>query len=482
MDKMTPQELLYVSRALARHIHFHFHDDAVATYEAAKITWVEWDDLLRLALPPDASIIIPIVPSELIKPVTWTVPFRGTTVTFWNRLPLPEGWQCDDANSPLWYRSPQGHFMPAWDLVGTAFDLLTMQEERVSGCRDPMGRSVARMSPRHADGRLQVPFINNSAAVLIDHCLRQDCGGDASAVSFAKPVSVCLSHDLDQLRGDDFWTQAARFWRFLLPLRRFRAPNFSALGHVFVNLLQPRKFFMDDLLAMVSAEKSHGFRSINYVLCGKRGRFGARTKFSMIGRYLREVFLDCDIGIHYNHGTLGYAELFNQQKKDINTLTSIVPVAGRAHYLQIDPQTSFQFWESQGIQIDESLGYPDAVGYRAAIAGPFKPFDESRQREGAIISLPLIAMDSAIAGQFGQAYADEIEMLVQHLSVVGGTFTLLFHPGMFANPEHPETQGMYKRILTILEKYNAVSKTAVEILADVKHIDAELQLKVGRHA
>ena len=230
MVMMTPRELGFVRRALARHIHFHFHDDAVASYKATTVAWVEWDDLVRLALPPDASIIIPIAPRELIEPVTWTVPFRGTTLTFWNRLPVPEGWQCDDADSPLWYRSPQGHLTPAWDLAGTTLDLLTMQEERVSGRRDRMGRSVASMSPRHADGRLQVPFINNSVAVLVDQCLLQDRGADASVVPFAKPVSVCLSHDLDQLRGDDFWTQAARIWRFLLPLRRFRAPNFSALG------------------------------------------------------------------------------------------------------------------------------------------------------------------------------------------------------------------------------------------------------------
>ena len=55
---MTPQELDYVRRAIARHIHFHFHGDSVATYEATTIAWVEWDNLVRLALPPDASIVI----------------------------------------------------------------------------------------------------------------------------------------------------------------------------------------------------------------------------------------------------------------------------------------------------------------------------------------------------------------------------------------------------------------------------------------
>ena len=141
-----------------------------------------------------------------------------------------------------------------------------------------------------------------------------------------------------------------------------------------------------------------------------------------------------------------------------------MPIAGRAHYLQMDSQTSFQFWESQGIQIDESLGYPDAVGYRAGIAGPFRPFDRTKEGETSIISLPLIAMDSAIALRFGTDFEIAIDSMVHHLSVVGGTFSLLFHPGMFANPEHPETMGMYERILEIFQKYGAVSMTPLSLL------------------
>ena len=101
------------------------------------------------------------------------------------------------------------------------------------------------------------------------------------------------------------------------------------------------------------------------------------------------------------------------------------------------------------------------------IAGPFKPFDPGSQKEASIISLPLVAMDSAIAFHFGEEYEAAIEALVRHLSVVGGTFTLLFHPGMFANPEHPETEGMYERNLDIFVRYNAVSKTPLAILSEI---------------
>ena len=265
---MTPQELQYVRRTIERHIEFHFHEKAVASYKAADIAWIEWDAVCGEGWSEDALIIIPIVPKDLPRQVTWNVPFRDTSLVLWNRLPLPEGWQCDHDEAPLWYRGPQGHFMPAWDLVGTAFDLLTMQEERASQRRDAMGRALASMSPRQADGRLQVPLINNSAAALVDVCLRQQYAGQAASVAFAKPVSVCLSHDLDQLRGDDFWTQAARLWRFLSPLRHLRMPRFSALGSIVDNCLRPRRYFMDDLLAMIAAERARAFRSINYVLAG----------------------------------------------------------------------------------------------------------------------------------------------------------------------------------------------------------------------
>lgn len=467
MVRMTQQEQEYVQRSITRHINFHFHENAVVSYRAADIAWIEWNDLCRHEWPEKASILIPIVPKNIVQQATWSVPFRGTTLVLWDRLPLPDGWKCDNEDFPLWYRSPQGQLMPAWDLAGTALDLLSMQEERVSGRRDKMGRSIAGMSPRHADGRLMVPMVNNSAAVLVDQCLRILQGNDALSVPFAKPVSVCLSHDLDQLRGDDLWTQAARLWRFVLPLTRFRTPDFASLIGVFANLVRPREYFMDDLLGMMAAEQSRGFTSINYVLCGKRGRYGARTSLRFITRYLREIVPQGDIGMHYNHNTLHQPDAFKRQHMQIKDLTNCMPVAGRAHYLLMDPQTSFHFWEAQGIEIDESLGYPDAVGYRAGIAGPFKPFDQGSQKEASITSLPLVAMDSAIAAQFAEVYEDAIEHMVGHLSVVGGTFSLLFHPGMFANPEHPETAGMYERLLDIFLQYNAVSKTPQVILKEV---------------
>ena len=460
------RQMDYVARTIARHVDVHFDAQAAACFRQADIVWCRWHDLRRIAGGLANAIIIPINPPHMSPDACWDVAFRGTSLVLWNRIALPDGsWQPDSEAAPLWYCGPNGLRMPAWDLAGTMFDLLTMGEEHRSSQRDLFGRSVAAMSPRAGDGRLAVPMVNNSVAVLVDQSMRLVHGHKAMAMPFAKPMTVCLSHDLDQLRGDDMWTVLAGLWRVALPVRHGRLPSLAALRTLTESLWSPRRYFMDDLLGMIAAEARFGFRSVSYVLCGRRGRYGARTASRHIRRYLPEIASHCEIGMHYNYDTRRDEEAFQLQRRQIADMTGQLPSAGRAHYLLMDPRTSFRFWAGQGVDIDESLGYPDAVGYRAGIAGAFRAFDFENGTELPIVCLPLVAMESAIAADFGSDYFAGIESMVKHLSVVGGTFTLLFHPGMFGNPAHPETAGMYDRLLKLFESHGAVSMTPAQFLA-----------------
>ena len=212
---------------------------------------------------------------------------------------------------------------------------------------------------------------------------------------------------------------------------------------------------MDDLLKMINLEKKFGYKSISYVLCGKRGRYGARTSLKYIKKYLSEIPPGFEIGMHYNYDTHLDKKSFLQQKDQIENIIGCDISSGRAHYLQMDFNKSYKFWKEMGIEYDESFGYSDKVGYRAGIAGPFLPYDIHSENSLNIISIPLIAMDSCIVNNFGKSSLIEIEKHIAHLNEVGGTFTLLFHPGRHENEEYKETKGMYQLILEIFKKYDA---------------------------
>ncbi len=454
---IRPAEVSYLKRQLDRHIRLHFHPDAAAAYNNAKVLWVDWNKIGQVGEVECGTLIIPVLESSTeVSHDTWEIDFRGTKLVFWGGLPAPnDSWQVDDTKKSLWYSNEQGAFLAAWNLVGILLDLLTLKEEISSLQRDKHGRFVGEMSPRCKDDLLTVPIFNNAAAVLVDRCLSDQAPSTYRNKPFAKPINLCLSHDLDQLRGDDFWTQLSRVGRMIAPMARLKMPNLSQLKFIIVNALYPRKSFMDDLLEMIEVEKEFGFRSIQYVLCGRKGRYGARTSTKYYRQYLNEIPADWPIGIHYNYDTHLHDKQFRAQKNEVESITGTSITAGRAHYLRMEPKSSFSFWSKMGIQIDESLGYPDKVGYRAGIAGPFHPYDTKAQEELPILSLPLVTMDSCIGDNLGAEAIEKIEEHVAHLSVVGGTFTLLFHPGRFDNAEFPKTQLMYRQLLELFHRYGA---------------------------
>ena len=164
---------IYVARTIARHVDVHFDAQAAACFRQADIVWCSWHEVGRIAGGSANAIIIPINPPHMSPDACWDVAFSGTSLVMWNRIARPDGsWQPDSEAAPLWYHGPNGLRMPAWDLAGTMFDLLTMGEEHRSSKRDLFGRSVAAMSPRAGDGRLAVPMVNNSVAVLVDQSMR----------------------------------------------------------------------------------------------------------------------------------------------------------------------------------------------------------------------------------------------------------------------------------------------------------------------
>lgn len=459
-------EIDYLTGTIERHIRIHFHPASVSAYKNSNILYLPYEEILSRTDLQRGTIIIPVLShADFLLSGSWTLNFRGTEIVLWDLVAPPSSdWTIDDEKSPLWYDNGAGVFMAAWDMVGILFNLLTFKEERLPTKKDKHGRFVGAMSPRLKNSLLDRPIFNDSVALLVDRCCRNTSPKSWQTVLFTKPINICLSHDLDQLRGDDFWTQIARVGRMLRPLKRLKLPHFSQLGFIWENIMNPRKSFMDDLLKMIEVEREYGFRSVQYVLCGSRGRYGARTGSNYIKEYLPEIPSDSEIGIHYNYDTHLNEKEFLNQKTELESIIGQKITSGRAHYLRMDSNLSFKFWDDMGIRLDESLGYPDRVGYRAGIAGSFFPFDQKLLGQLEILSLPLVAMESCIVNTYESSGISEVEKHISHLSIVGGTFSLLFHPGRHDSNEFPATNGMYREILKVFHKYKANSLLPCDIL------------------
>lgn len=461
---MLIEEVRYLDLVIREHIKRFFSDDALNAFNAVPLNWCT----TREAVDPNRpGLYIPIDQAiEIPSKNFWRVQFGDSTLTLCNSLDAPSPiWQLESSKAPMWYLHPCGAVMPAWNLAPTLFELLTLKEERLCSERDIHGRFIGSMSPRDGLGLLETPIFNDSVAALVAACIGISRNGRPDLIlkkgSVAQPILI-LSHDLDQLRGNDVWTMGARLLRSFTS----RGGVFRKLQYIWfaiINTVFPLRYYFDNIIGMIEVERMLGFTSSLYILNGTGGRFGARSGVDLIPAVAAVTPKGWDLGLHYNYDTHLDQSKFRAQKLELESILGRNVKAGRAHYLRFNSDLSWCFYDDMGIRADESLGYYDRIGYRAGIAGPFHPYDHRTGQAVSLIEIPLVMMDSTLVEQYSDDPVSAFEMHLRHLSEVGGAVSLLFHPGQFNNPEYPEMLGLYRRLLGKAHEIGARTINAADL-------------------
>jgi len=464
---MMTVEAQYLWDQMKRHASRFFTSEAARSLQRAKIYFGPYKEMLALR---EKAIAIPTdLPSTIAPRDIYTVAFNGTQVTLWNKLPRPEGSQwvgLPDEEAPVWYQHEKGAVVPAWNLFANVFGLLTFREEMEIATRDSHGRFVAEMSPRCKTGLLEVPAFNEAVALVIAGCLglERENRPVFDLTNCLTSPGVILSHDVDILLGNDLWTQGIRFYRIFAPLGRLKRPNLANAKWIVANFKQPGKYYLDDIKRLVDAERLHGARSSFYLLNGAAGRFGARSGSSMISEAVKKIPNGWNTGMHYNYDTFLSEDRFQRQVSELSDILRARPVSGRGHYLRFDARESFRFLLGQGILCDETAGYADRIGYRCGIAGFFQPFDETQGKALPIWEIPLAIMESNLVEQYQGGAVEAFSSMLRHVSKVGGALSVLFHPGLYCNPEFPETAGLYDHLLAAIARERAVAISCRDLL------------------
>lgn len=463
----TERRTEYLWRQIFRHLWLFFDRKGVASVDRSLVVFGPYAHMTSLREP---VIAIPSdIPYSIVADDAYKVPFNETHLTVWNRLapPTGNGWHALPSEAtPLWYVHDSGTHLPAWNLFGNLFGLLTFQEERELSVRDRHGRFTGTCSPRAERGLLEVPAFNEAVAVLAAACvgLRRSGRATFSLDGLVKPPAVILSHDCDILLGNDRWTQAVRAARIVLPLFKMRPPHLVNVWWILRNYVRPRDYYFDNVPGMINLERQFGFRSTFYVLNGTSGRFGARSGSRILPELVSAIPPEWPTGIHYNYDTFLNASRFAKQKQELTTLLDHVPLLGRAHYLRFDAERSPAFLATHGLPCDESAGFSDRIGYRCGTAGCFQPYDFSAESAVDLLEIPMVIMEDTLQLQHGDKAFAVFEKMLLHLGRVGGALSLNVHPGVFHNPEIPRMLGFYHRLLCVCRDCGARGMSASALI------------------
>ena len=329
-------------------------------------------------------------------------------------------------SAEAWEQIERGE-RPSGDEVAECFFQLARLEER-DGRRDVHGRFLAAHSSLDP---LDPPLERLRRRLRIE-----------PPRPFGARFAVALTHDVDTPWR---WTRvgvrgaAARLKRNALGGRAGPAIREArALARAPLHKLRrtdPNWRFEE----IVQGERARGASSTFFVIAAHRhpADGAAPDAYERLRPRVVETLREsgAEIGLHGSYTAADDPELLGEEKQALERLAG--PLAGhRYHYLRVDPHRNLAPLEALGFHYDTTLGFADALGFRAGIAHPFRPWDVERDRPLDLFEIPLAAMDVTLAeerylGLPARAAAPRLARLLDWASEHGGAFSILWHPDRF---------------------------------------------------
>jgi hypothetical protein len=269
-------------------------------------------------------------------------------------------------------------------------------------------------------------------------------------------LTVALTHDVDSpwrwtpigLRG-----AAARLKREVLQARLAPAlREATALAAAPVHRVRGTdpNWRFDEIVAL---ERNRGARGSTFFLLAAHHDphdGAAPDAYDELRPKLVETILGAgaEVGLHGSYTAADDASVLAEEKAKLETLAG--PVEGhRYHYLRGDPHRNITQLD---FRYDTTLGFPDAVGFRAGIARPFHPWDFERESPAKVLEIPLAAMDATLAeerylGLSARRAEPCLTALLDWAAVNGGAFSILWHPDRFDPLSSGGWDRLYSRVL-----------------------------------
>ena len=141
------------------------------------------------------------------------------------------------------------------------------------------------------------------------------------------------------------------------------------------------------------------------------------------------------VGIHPSYRSSNQPELFRIEAERLAEITGAAVRHSRQHFLRFRMPETFRQLRLAGITHDYSMGYADAVGWRAGTNFAFSWYDLELEEATSLMIHPFAAMDVTLKNYL---HLDPVEAkqavlaLSRNLQPFGGPFMLLWHNTSFA--------------------------------------------------
>ncbi|MBM3920375.1 MAG: hypothetical protein FJ347_04015 [Sphingomonadales bacterium] len=135
-------------------------------------------------------------------------------------------------------------------------------------------------------------------------------------------------------------------------------------------------------------------------------------------------------GLHPSFAASGNAEILLQEKQYLENTLNREVTDSRMHYILLSMPHTYRMLRHCGIKDDYSMGYPDAIGFRAGTAYSFAWYNLIEEQATNLHIYPFCIMEATCKHYLNQTTEQAISKGNQLKSVIresGGNFCFIFH-------------------------------------------------------
>lgn len=381
------------------------------------------------------------IPERVALRALWVLETLGAGgLTYGADLPyVPEAWEAVDRRE-----RPQG------DPIAEAFFHLARVEE-IDGPRDQRNRFSAASSCLDP---LDPPLER----------LRRELGAEPPRYSGGAKFAVALTHDVDNPWR---WTKRG-IHQALSRVKAGEMHQLGALARAPLHKLRgtdPYWRFRETL----AEERAHGAKGSTFYVMARHEHPADGASYESLREKVATEILGAggEVGLHGSYTAAEDMEKLAEEAREVERVAG--PIAGhRYHYLRVDPHTNLVPLSAAGFKYDTTLGFPDALGFRAGIAHPFHPWDFATEEPAKIVEIPLAAMDATLAearyqGLTAAQAKPQLIALLDWAAENGGGFSILWHPDRFDAASARGWDRLYFEVLDAVKERGGICVPAGEL-------------------
>ncbi|MBL7962332.1 MAG: polysaccharide deacetylase family protein [Flavobacteriales bacterium] len=323
---------------------------------------------------------------------------------------------------PMPYPTPRKD--PLFDPFAAAFWMLTRMEERDMP-KDDHGRSLTAEMHAARHGFLDHPVVDEWVLDLAADWKQQDKRVPDPRRAYTQVVTLDLDNGY-KYRGREWWRSLGSAVRDLFQGRLFELWDRALV----LSGLRIDPYAVEGFLQQLCMERSCA--CMVSVLAAPRGRHdhavdvaspAMRARVKAMAAWAR-------IAVHPSYRSSEVPGMIEGEKQLLEQVLGSAVTCSRQHFLRFQAPTTFRELIRLGIREEHSMGFHDAVGFRAGTCTPFPFFDVEHDEVTPLMIHPFAIMDSALRYRMSLQPEDAIRRanaLVDAVKRVQGTFISVWH-------------------------------------------------------